>query len=252
MTNKTFITVMVMFLWFNPAVGADLSFITHNIDGKTYRDQNGELRGKKHSGRRGFQVELVREMMIRLKFTPRSHIIVPFKRGLRMIKDNQKPYAMFSTGKRPNRLGKMKFVGPLTQDSYTFYELKSAPTGIESIEQAKNLPICVQLGGNQDTFVTKNGFSNVIRTDYENCFKMLIKKRIGLASISHLDLNGVLKGANISPDLLNKTSVELYRSEGSLSFSNQVSDAVVSKWQSVLDEIKRSGKYDELLKDYLF
>jgi len=252
MINKIVITTLLIMLGLNPVVAANISFITHSIEGKTFRDQNGELRGIKNAGRRAFQVELVREMMIKLKVTPRNHIIVPFKRGLKMIKLNRKPYAMFNTSKRPDRIGKMKFVGPLTHDIVYLYELKSNPSGIKTIEDAKNSGLCVNLGGNQDTFATNNGFSNIIRTDYEQCFKMLVRKRVRFATISHLDLFGVLKNANINPGIIHNTAVYMFKSEGSISFSNQVSDDVVNKWQSALDEIKTSGKYEELLKEYLY
>lgn len=252
MAFKILFLVLIVLSGAPPAIAAEITFLTHSIEGKTYFDESGELRGKKHSGRRAFQLELVREMMIKLDFAPRVYQVFPFKRGITMIKENRKQYAFFNTLKRPDRLEQMKFVGPLTQSINYLYELKTAPSGIQTLEQAKKLPVCVLLGGTAEKVATNSGFTNIIRNDYEECFKMLTRKRVRFVSMSNLDLRGVLINAGINPDLIQSTTVHLYKAEGSMSFSNQVPDDVVQKWQSALDEIKQSGRYDELLTEYLY
>lgn len=251
MAFKMSIIAMLAFAGLSPAKADEITFLTHSIEGKSFTDPNGELRGKKHFGRRAFQLELVREMMIKLKFTPRIYQIVPFKRGLAMIKQNRAAYALFNTGKRPDRIGQMKFVGPLTQDINYLYELDAKPSGIKALKDAKGLKLCVNRGGNMDTFATNNGFIDIIRNNYERCFEMLVRGRVQFAAISHLDVSGVLKNANINPSLIQNTKVYLFKSEGSLSFSNQVPDDVIQNWQSALNEIKKSGRYDILLQQYL-
>ncbi len=231
----------------------EITFLTHSVEGKSYRDENGELRGLEHSGRRAFQLELIREMMLMRHYSPKNIHIIPFPRALAMIVANSMPHALFNAGKRPNRMGRMKFVGPLTLDTYYLYEQKASPSGVNTIEGAKKVGVCVHRGGNQDKFVTKNGFEKIIRNTYDGCFKMLLANRdVDLVSISATDLQGVLKQANIDPDLIQKSPISLFSSEGSLVFSNQISDEEIDKWQEVLDQLKASGKYDELTKTYLF
>ena len=47
-----------------------------------------------------------------------------------------------------------------------------------------------------------------------------------------------------------KTPVLLFKAEGYLVFSKNVPDDVVRQWQVALDQLKKSGKYDQLVKDY--
>jgi polar amino acid transport system substrate-binding protein len=47
-----------------------------------------------------------------------------------------------------------------------------------------------------------------------------------------------------------KTPVLLFMAEGYLAFSKNVPDDVVRQWQAALDQLKKSGKYDELVKVY--
>ncbi len=236
----------------NPARANEITFMVHGVDGKVFHDENGELRGVKHSGRRSFQLELVREMMIRLDHRPRRYKIVPFKRGFQLVMRNKEALGFFNVISLPDRKEKMKFVGPLTNGIDYIYELKSSPTGITSIEDAKNLSVCVLRGSSQDSFAVKNKFSKIIRYNYEGCFKMLLNKRVDLALVSNLDVQGVLKNANIDANLIKNTSVYFYKTADSLAFSNLVPDAVVKNWRLVLKEIKRSGTYDKLMKEYLY
>ena len=77
--------------------------MTHNIEGKTYQNEKGELRGIKHAGRRAFNLELVREMMTLLEY-PRDFIEVPFARGLLFVQ-NEQNYALFNvTRNRAERI----------------------------------------------------------------------------------------------------------------------------------------------------
>lgn len=251
MSYRLFLIALITFAGLHPASAAKIAFLTHSMEGKTFQDSKGELRGKKHSGRRAFQLELVREMMTKLSFSPKTFRVLPFKRGLTMIKNDQNSYAFFNIAKSLDRMEHMHFVGPLTQSVTYLYELKADPSDIQTLGQAKNLPVCVFLGGISDTIVTEMGFTNIIRTKDENCFKMLVRKRVRLVSIENLDLLETLKKTEINPNLIQSTSVHLYKAEDSLSFSKRVPDDEVQRWQSALDDIKLSGRYDELLKEYL-
>lgn len=248
---KILIYLTVAFAALNPAVAVEITLLTHSIEGKTFVDANGELRGIKHAGRRAFQLELIREMMIAQDISPHNFNVIPFKRGLKLIRDNEKPYALFNISFREDRKGKMKFVGPLSLSTTYLYELKSEPTGIKKIEQAKDFTLCVLRGTNLVTFAERKGFHQIIQHNHKGCFRMLIKKRVDFVAIANLELDSVLKSSNIERELIQNTSVYLYETEDSLAFANQVPDSVVRNWQSALDAIKQTGRYDELRKAYL-
>ncbi|MBL4907402.1 MAG: transporter substrate-binding domain-containing protein [Sneathiella sp.] len=251
MVAKIISTVLFIILASSSSYSSEITFLTHSVKGNSYLDSKGELRGIKHSGRRAFQIELIREMMMEVNVSSRLIETLPFKRALKMIIANRKQYALFNVIKRQDRLKIMKFVGPLTQDTTFFYDLSAEPSNLNNREEAKSMSICVLRGSAQITEAIKHGFTNIILNTYENCFKMLVNNRVRYAVISHLDLLGVLRNANIDPKQINNTMIPLYKSEGSISFSNQVPDKEVAKWQSALDTIKQSGRYDQLSEEYL-
>jgi len=250
--NKASIFFTVLTCWMNLSHASEIQFMTHNTQGKTYKDGNGELRGIKHSGRRAFNLELVREMMILLNY-PKTIIDIPFKRGLLYVQSKQ-DYALFNVTRKPSRESTVKWVGPLQSDKAYFYELKNALTGIQTLEDAKKIEsICVLNGNIHDEFLQKNGFDNLTRNNsYAGCFKMLAHKRVGLTPSSVLSLNERLKAAGISPQDVERTPVLLFNTDGYLAFSKNVSDDVVKQWQDALDKLKRSGRYDQLVQEYLF
>jgi len=249
---------LVIYFWIafvlniSPVYSDDITFLVHNVEDESYFDTNGELRGVQHSGRRAFQIELVREMMDKLDFAPREFQIVPFIRGLRMITRNTKPYAFFNAVKSVDRIKLMKFVGPLTTDISYMYELKSTPSGIKSVENVKKKSICVLRGSFSTKMARKVGFGRVTENHFDNCFKMLNAGRVDYVSILEHNLINTLQKADIDPDTIQNTGVSMFQLEGSLVFSNLVPDSVVKKWQSALDELKRSGYYEELKGKYLF
>ena len=182
----------------------------------------------------------------------RLYQVLNIRRALNLILENEKPYALFNTGRKPPREGKMKWVGPLTDDTIYAYELKSAATGARTLKEANKFSICVGQGGNQDDFVTQNGFKRITRNANDSaCFKMLAAQRVKLAVASKYGLTGHLQNTNISPDLIQRMPFPLYKVQGYISFTNNVPDSVIQQWQSVLDELKASGRYDELVREYL-
>ncbi len=252
MLSKIIVSLSLVIFSFGTVSADEITFLTHSSAGRYYLDDNGDIRGKKHAGKRAFNIELVREMMIIMKHSTRLEH-VPLKRGLLLITTNEKPYGLFNIGRRPYREGKMKWVGPLQTDKVYLYELKNTPTGITTLEDAQKVDfICVLNGTTHDTFLTEKNFPNIYRSSsYEACFKMLVNKRVNLTPISHNSLIPVLKKANISPDLIRRVPVLLFENQGQLAFTNLVPDSVVQQWQNALDQLKQSGRYDQLIQAYL-
>ena len=248
---KRITLAMILCFEIGPANTSELRFITHNVEGQTYLDEKGELRGKKSAGRRAFNLELVREMMVQLDY-PRDFRVVPFKRGLLYVQKEDN-YVFFNVTRNSNREDTVKWVGPLQSDQSYFYELKSTPSGINTLEDAKKgNQICVLNGGVHETFLKERGFKNLIsNVSYTACFKMLNLKRVSLTVTSVLSLPDRLKEAGISPEEINQTPVLLTNSEGYIAFSKNISNDVIQQWQDTLDYLKLSGRYSQLVQEYL-
>lgn len=232
-----------------PVTALSLTLYTHSLQGQTYIE-DGELRGKKAGGKRSFNLELVREMMNRLKV---KHTIseVPFKRGLLKIKTG-KEIAFFNVSRTPTREPDMKWVGPLQIETDYLYKMKGTPLTIQTLEDARKVDsICVLNGGIHEEVLQKHNFGNLrVNNSYVSCFLMLKSGRVQLTPSASSTVKQKLIKAEIPETDIVQTPVVIATSGGYLVFSNDVADAVIEQWQKVLDDMKKDGTYDRLLRLY--
>lgn len=247
---KLWIILCISVLFNISLQASNIQFMTHNIKNYTFTDTNGELRGKKNSGKRAFTVELVREMMDETGCT-KEFIEVPFKRGYKILttKDN---FALFNISRTKEREDQVKWVGPILEDKSFFYKLKHTPISIRTIEDAKKADsICVLRGAMHYKALLKQGFTNLVQNNsYVGCFEMLKKQRVSLTVSADNSLHGKLISADIGKDEIVQLPPLVTKSDGYIAFSKNVKDDMVMQWQNALEKIKKSGKYKEIFKEY--
>ena len=228
----------------------EIQFLTHSIKGYTHIDSSGELRGNKKGGKRAFNVELVRAMML-LVGAPAKFIEIPFKMGFRQVRV-EPDLAFFNVSKTPEREHFVKWVGPLQLDISYLYEMKEYPTHVRTMEDAKKVDsICVLRGGIHYNLLLDMGFTNLVENDsYVQCFQMLAQNRVNLTPSAQESLPGKLQQARIQQERIRQTPVLVSKVEGYIAFSNNISDSVVEKWQNALNQLKQSGKYQQLYNEY--
>ena len=214
-------------------------------------DENEELRGIAHSGRRAFNIELIREMMDLVNHSPKIIHNTTFKRGFNAVA-NTNNIAFFNMARRPDREEKVQWVGPLQTDTIIAYQLSSSPQNITDLETAKKSPsICVLSSGSHEKFLKKNHFTNIISgTSYENCFRLLKLGHTRLAVVANTSLHETLTITQIAPDEVTSAFV-LYASQGYLGLSNNIPQEIVMKWQQALDELKQNGRYQQLMTQFM-
>ena len=242
--------VLTLIFSSNIVFAASINFFTHSLKGQTYVDKKNELRGKKHTGKRSFNIELVREMMIKLKHS-RNINELPFKRGLIKVQKNIN-IALFNVSRTPERENSVKWVGPLQKETDYFYEIKNNPTGIKTLEDAKKVKnICVMLGSIHETILRENNFTNInTNHNYIGCFKMLKAGRVDLTPKASMTVLKTMERAGLSPDKVQQTPVILLESGGYIAFSKNIPDEIIKNWQDALDHIKKSGKYQQIYNQY--
>lgn len=248
---RTIIISTICLLSFSLQLSAsEIFFMTHSLQGQTYFDEKGELRGKKHAGKRAFNLEIVREMMLIMEHPTKIHEY-PFIRGLRMVQKCP-DFAFFNVSRTPEREDAVKWVGPVQIEKDYFYEMKNSPTGITSLEDAKKVDaICVLNGAIHHETLLKNGFTNLItNVSYVNCFKMLKSGRVNLTPSACCTVSKKLEEAGIGLDEIQQTPVVLLESGGYIAFSKNISDCVIKQWQEAFDQLKESGKYQKLYELY--
>lgn len=227
-----------------------ITFLTHSVEDQVYVDDAGELRGKEHGGRRAFNVELVREMMQSV-----GHVKVmeemPFKRALLLLKTNP-GYALFNVNRTEKREEEMKWVGPLQRSVTHLYENADKATGAKSLEEAKaQESICVLRGNVHHRYLERQGFENIYPANsYASCVNMLSLGRVSMTPLSNLS-QLVLNPQTSETTKLQKTVVKIMESEGYLAFSKETPDETIRIWQAAFDQLKTSGRYQELLDLYL-
>ena len=248
---KTLLLLMIFVLFFSLQLSAsEVIFLTHSLQEQAILDNNGELRGKEHAGKRAFTIEVVREMM-RIMKHPRKIEEYPFVRGLRRVQQEDN-IAFFNVSRTPEREGTVKWVGPTQMETDYFYEMKNAPTGITSLEDAKKVDaICVLNGAVHHNLLLENNFTNLVtNTSYVNCFKMLKTGRVNLTPSASSAVSKKLEQAGIELDQIQKTPVVLVESGGYIAFSKSIPDNIVQKWQDAFDQLKKSGRYQTLYHLY--
>lgn len=243
--------LFVLLFWPLFSYCSDIQFYTHSIKGKFYIDEHEELRGIAHSGRRAFNIELIREMMNLVNHNPKIIHNTTFKRGFNAVV-NTNNIAFFNMARRPDREGKVQWVGPLQTDTITAYQLSRLPQDITNLEAAKQAhSICVLSSGSHEKFLKKNSFTNIISgTSYENCFRLLKLGHTQLAVVANTSLSETLATAQIHPDEVTAVFI-LYTSQGYLGLSNNIPQDIVMKWQKALDELKKNGRYEQLITQFM-
>ncbi len=249
MKKTLLLIVAVLSISFNTAA-SDIQFLTHSLQDQTYLDESGELRGKKHAGKRAFYVEVVRELMILMNHSKKVQQ-VPFKRGLLMVQQDINQ-ALFNVTRTPERENTVKWVGPLNREIDYFYEMKNAPTYIASLEDAKKVDsICVLNGSVHESILRRNNFTNFYtNVSYTGCFQMLKYGRVNLTPSASETISEKAQQAGISFDQIQKTPVILLESQGYIAFSKNISDEITQQWQDTLEQMRKSGKYQHLFNQY--
>lgn len=174
-----------------------------------------------------------------------------FGRGLKLAqtKDN---VAFFSVTRSPDRIETLKWAGPLVRNDVYVYKLKSAPFKVEKLEDLRGLKgIGVPKGMSQDSYLSQRGLGNVMRSDnLPNALRALALKRVDVVAMGQMTVGPAAREAGLNPAELEQTALRLYENPLYLTFSRNISDESVARWQKALDKVKRE-KYKQLQQQYL-
>jgi len=226
----------------NMAQATEIEFMTHFMRPFTWQEEGQH---------KGFAVDIVREMMKSMNH-PENFTMYPFLRGLKIVQAEPNR-AFFIAARRPEREGTVKWVGPLVTNGVYFYKKKGSAVKVDSLEDLWNLDsIGVGVGLADDTFLQSKGFTNLFRVgNQKQLVQMLAAGRIDATPIGELVAREMALDAEIDPNEIERTGIKLYDSVVYLAFSKNVTDKVVSQWQQALDDLKTSGKYEEIYQKHI-
>ncbi|WFS64331.1 transporter substrate-binding domain-containing protein [Pseudodesulfovibrio thermohalotolerans] len=224
--------------------------MTHDLAGQAYVDQdNWELRGIEHTGKRAFNLEVVREIMLAIGNKGRIRE-VSFAQGMQAL-TSRPDTVFFNVYRTPQREERFKWVGPLQREIDYLYGLRrNGPIG--GLAEARQVPaICAVDGSQHHATLLELGFKNIVpvRT-YLQCFAMLKEGSVTLAVSSEETLLRKLRQTELPASDIRRVSEPLLQSAGYIAFSPEVDDAVVRKWQAALNALISSGRFQELYERY--
>ena len=251
--KQRMLVVMVAALVLSYTSGAaEIQFLTHNTQKEAVLDDNGILHGVEGAGLRGFLVEVVKEMMVLVEGKPYAIEDLPFARAYKML-NNEENYALFNISRSDDREPLFKWVGPTIQGEVFLFKRRGSDVNVTTLDDAKLVEkIAVQNGAGDEADLQKLGFTNLHPVETQgHALKMVAADRVQLTPVGTTVVWNLAKQFNIDPELIEQTPVKLGDTIGYIAFSKNVSDDVIQQWQTALDALKSSGKYDELIRRYL-
>lgn len=246
-----FLFSVVFWLIASPGIACDINFLTHDVEGSSFIDENGRLRGAEGKGLRPYLLELVTETLSVAGCSDLSINTIPFARGLMMVQ-TQDNNALFNIGRTDPREHTVKWVGPLYTGNVYFYRNSKQPD-LTSLEEAKKVKsIGVQIGAGDKTLLQSLGFTNLYETRTQgHALKMLSIGRVDLAPVGNLVVEPLMKQFNIAPGSIVRTSLKLSDTIGYIAISKNASDEIVQQLQGALDKVKNSPLNQKLIEKYL-
>ena len=195
----------------------------------------------------GIAVDVLRETFKRAGISYSMTLRFPWQRIYNLAMDNPN-YGVFVTARVPEREHLFKWVGPLGPDDWVLLARANSPIELTTLEQAR----AYRIGAYKDDviamFLEKQGYAPVIvLRDQDNARKL---------QAGHIDLwaTGDPAGQFLARQVGIsgfKTVLRFNQAELFLALNKQVPDAVVSKLQAALDELKAEGELDKIRARYL-
>jgi polar amino acid transport system substrate-binding protein len=168
--------------------------------------------------------------------------------------DNQPRTMMVTMLRTPEREARYKWIGPLGDGSIYFYKRKGSPLAINSLEDAKRVPlICTRHAGLTVSRLRAAGFANLNARAVEGrtVYEMLLLGRCDLAvSDSPPGVSHALRQMGFPRDAVVQTPVKLLSLPLFIACSKDIPDAEIARWQAALDAMKRSGAFQAIQKKY--
>lgn len=158
--------------------------------------------------------------------------------------------ALFAIVRIPARENLFKWVGPIFGEGDYFFRRKNRLLRVRNLHDAKMVSrIAVRKDGYTHQALATAGFTNLdVGPTYKSSYMKLAEGRVDLVLMGERTYYYMVKQAGLDPELFERTDCKFADSAAWLAFSRDVPDEVIAKWQAALDELKASGKYDEIMR----
>jgi len=202
-----------------------------------------------HKKLTGLTVEVVQEIQRRIGNKDKIQV-VPWSRG--MDKLNKEPNTfLFTMARTPEREHLYQWIGPILFIEYGLYVKADSTIKIHSLAEAKTIGLIgVYRNDIRDQTLSRLGFTNLDRaSSAASNFKKLMIGRIA----AYADAK---KGVSVTADTAGyhvndvKLAYDLFKSPLYIAVSKDTDSAIVSLWNSRLEDMKKDKSFLNLLKKY--
>lgn len=226
---------LLLFIFFSfSLLSQELKIYTEESPPINFLNTNGEIDG--------YSTEIVREIQKRIGDTSTIELL-PWNRAYNLaIKKNNPNVALYSTSFSEERRNLFHWVGPLFDNTWTFYALASKEILINSFEDAKKVnKIGTYASDIREQFLYEQGFQNIASfRNSETNIHALLSGRIDLWLTSNIGFNSIAKKEKVDPMLFK----EIYTVKNNglyIVFSLDTSKVIVDKWSKAYEEMRNDG-----------
>ena len=211
---------------------ANLKILAEEYKPISFKKANGEVDG--------FSVEIVKEIMKRLKLKQQIKLL-NWNKAYALTKDEPN-YVLCAAGKTKQRDSLFKWVGPILHSENSFYTKSNYKGTIKNFTEAKALDdiLVYRDSFNQQT-LTEMGFTNIGQTTtYKKLIdRLLIVPKTVIAS-SPIIIKAYMKERNYPMNLI-KRHTDIITLDLYIMFSKSTPDTIINQWQKALDDMKKEG-----------
>ena len=229
------------------ARGEEITLVTEGFPPYNFEEPGGRVTG--------FSTELVRNICKQTRDCGNINLL-SWNRAYAMAQ-TQANHALFSVYRRPERENSFKWVGPLTKAKVVFFARQDSPLKIDSLDDARKVKtIGVQRNSVHHLYLQSQGFHNLDVTastdkDIGNTnLHMLLAGRFDLWMATETSTYDKAKRMGIDP-LAIRPVFTLFTEDLYIAFNPATPDAVIVRWQTALDEIRKTPTYNELVRQFM-
>lgn len=195
----------------------------------------------------GIAVDIMRETFQRAGISYNLTLRFPWERIYKLALE--KPgYGVFVMARLPDREALFKWVGPIGPDDWVMLAKADSKIQLESLEQARRYKIGAYKGDAIAESLDKQGLKPMVALRDQDNVQKLMEGQIDLWATGDPAGRYLARqvGVNGLKTVLRFNSAQLY-----LALNKDVPDEVVARLQAALDELRNSGRIDEIMARYL-
>ena len=202
----------------------------------------------------GISVDIIQEIQKRLKTNYPIEVLAWSDAYHKTL--HNKDYIIFSIGRTIQREQQFQWVGPINQIKYIFFKNSNNKIKIRNLDHAKAVDaILVSKNALSHQVLSGLGFTNLIAVDQfsndnniitlansNNNILWAAGHQNGLYKVRLLGLENKIKPTTINNPVSTTTL--------NIAFNKNADSSVVTRWQTILNDIKKDGTYEKIVQKY--